>query len=251
MENEEFFQRVFEVGRRFKIMNPDKMRNTYGKMMHLLMDAVNTSNTKVTVLTPIKTVSGLLKGKGCLADVERYWREFILASSVIAVAGSQLEKQKSDAFAKLRDELVSKGKLTEDELELCVSSMNDHSSYVEANCYPVEQMLHNLHKYFRPEQDSAERSLEIRSGQGGSYLSHSHSTQFKFVRQSLMLWNEIQRKMCELWILTDADLLDPTNKYRLANTGQGMNRMREAPRIGVAFYLAKRPVFFEPQLGLV
>lgn len=69
------------------------------------------------------------------------------------------------------------------------------------------------------------RSLEIKPGMQKSKLSHSHSTHYTYVRQSLTLWLRICQQMFRLWHAADSDLLGERG-YHLSNTGQGMNRVR-------------------------
>ncbi|KAF8822489.1 putative adenylosuccinate lyase [Cardiosporidium cionae] len=65
-ENAEFFQTVFEIGRRYKILNPERMRNTYGKLMYVLMDCRKQTHQDLLefdAVKPIQTVYSLLKKK--------------------------------------------------------------------------------------------------------------------------------------------------------------------------------------------
>lgn len=39
VEQSRFFQAVFEIGRRYKILNPERMRSAYGKLVYFLMDS--------------------------------------------------------------------------------------------------------------------------------------------------------------------------------------------------------------------
>lgn len=62
-DNAEFFQDCFEVGRRFKIMNPDKMRAEYGKLIYMLMDSADDhiqSLLEFRSVRPLRTVHSLL-----------------------------------------------------------------------------------------------------------------------------------------------------------------------------------------------
>ncbi|CAM9968891.1 unnamed protein product, partial [Hapterophycus canaliculatus] len=69
-EHEGFFQDVLEIARRHKIMNPEKMRTEYAKMIYLMQDAVSSESQhilNVNIKRGIKTVYGFLEAKGGLA----------------------------------------------------------------------------------------------------------------------------------------------------------------------------------------
>ena len=58
-----------QVTRRYKIMNPEKMRDTYGKMVYLLQDANSAEMVEelgFELVAPIRTVHAKLKECGAL-----------------------------------------------------------------------------------------------------------------------------------------------------------------------------------------
>ncbi|EZG65536.1 hypothetical protein GNI_082890 [Gregarina niphandrodes] len=63
---ERFYQGCFEIGRRYKILNPEKMRENYGKLMYVLMDTSSKAISQVLefdCVTPVRTVYNLLEKK--------------------------------------------------------------------------------------------------------------------------------------------------------------------------------------------
>ena len=97
-------------------------------------------------------------------------------------------------------------------------------------------MIQYLKLYFSPHQYESGFSLAIESGQHGARLTHSHERQYYFVLQSLTLWREILNDFFRLWYLSEEDLLGSKSNYQLVDTGQGLNRVQNSPRVSRALH---------------
>jgi len=274
-KNEAFFQNVFEIGRRNKVLNPSKMRETYGKLMHLLQDAQSPTIAKslgFTLYKDLVMVRPFLERRGAekVLDDERLVLATMFVKTKDEVTGEFVERheidkevdkkrtmmqQLLDEYAQVQNEKDA-GNITKEELRLCIESISDAIAIVESNVAPVQRMIHLLQENFHHSSYEKKFSLELR-GSGNSFsssrygygfgafggglgardssgptLSHSHSTQYTFVWQSLTLWREVQRNMHCLWVCADSDLLSINTSYQLLNTGQGLNRVQQCPKVG-------------------
>ncbi|KAF8638576.1 hypothetical protein AX17_002118 [Amanita inopinata Kibby_2008] len=235
--NADFYQTVFELGRRHKITNPDKMRSTYGKLIYLLQDSQSPDVKDLlsfTCVKPIKTVYSVL---------ERHDALTLLRDDLITVATKEIYsegrsrreiqrdiKSKELAIEKLSAKYQRDG-LSQEQVRQCLYSIGDNHAFLRANRDPCERMITYLKEYFHPTQaKDSKSSLAIRSGRSGARLTHDHSKQYAYVLQSLTLWREILHDMFRLWSLAEQDLLSENIPYRLRDTGQGLNRVQAAPK---------------------
>jgi hypothetical protein len=245
-------------------LNPSAMRTTYGKLMNLLQDAQNPTVARslgFSLHKDLVLVGPYLQENGCgdlLTDAR-------LECAVQFIAdrdpdtNERLPRDHVQAMVqgkrRVMEELVeaySKGtSLSEADIRRAIESLADAIAYMESNLQPVQRMLKYLEDNFDPEASERDFSLTLRgnsrgsslssyskygfsaysSGSEGPTLSHSHSTQYTFVWQSLRLWCKTMRNMHRLWVSADDDLLSTTQTYHLYNTGQGLNRVQACPRV--------------------
>ncbi|EIW76289.1 hypothetical protein CONPUDRAFT_130825 [Coniophora puteana RWD-64-598 SS2] len=235
--NDVFYQQIFELGRRHKIMNPDKMRTTYGKLIYLLQDS-QTPEVKdllsFSCVKPIKTVYSVLEEHGALALLTD---DLILAATreIYAEGRTRRDVQKEIRIKERAIETLgaryARDGLDEEKVKQCLYSIGDNHAFLRTNRDPCERMIEYLKEHFHPTQaTSGKASLAIRSGKGGARLSHDHARQYAYVLQSLTLWREILHDMFRLWSLAEQDLLSENVPYRLRDTGQGLNRVQAAPK---------------------
>ncbi|GJE84529.1 hypothetical protein PsYK624_006050 [Phanerochaete sordida] len=235
--NDEFYQQVFELGRRHKIMNPDKMRSTYGKLIYLLQDS-QTPEVKdmlgFSCVRPIRTVYTVLEQHGVL-DLLREDLVAIATKEIYSEGRSRRDIQKEIKSKERAIETLStkyeRKDLSQEQIRQCLYSIGDNHAFLRTNRDPCDRMILYLKQYFHATQaKDGKSSLAIRSGKGGARLSHDHAKQYAYVLQSLTLWREILHDMFHLWYLAESDLLSENVPYRLRDTGQGLNRVQAAPK---------------------
>lgn len=238
-QNKEFFQHAFEVARRHKVANPEKSRDTYGKLIHLLQDSAQIDIKNLigfSCVKPMLTVAAFLKERDGLALLDDPIIE--TATRTIIPDGKsrrQIQREileKEHAVKVLAKRYRNKSTLTDDDVRLCLYSIGDNNAYLRSARDPCDTMIDYLHYYFSPDKPGQkQRSLAIATGVGGARLTHDHTRQFRYVHQSLALWREVCHEMYKLWYLSETDLLDSNNPYVLRDTGQGMNRVQSAPNV--------------------
>ena len=233
--------------------------------MYMLMDAADPTIQELlgfSPIRPLRTVHALLEEKGGLALLSDPLLPTATAE-IVAAGRSRADvqraiKTKEAARATLARRYAS-AQLSSEDILRCCYSLADNAAFLAHARDPVDRALAMLEARF-PEDAPAgggggggglgggfasgflsraaappdPRSLAITSGVAGARLTHSHARQRAYVRQSLALWRAIAHDSFRLWCLADADLLDAANPHRLSNTGQGLQRVQQAPRVGGA-----------------
>ena len=183
--NSAFFQDVFELGRRHKIMNPEKMRGTYGKLVYLLQDSQIVEIQQMLnfkCVKPLKTVFALLEAAGKLKMLEDPLIE--QATMEILDEGKSRRDVQSEIGKKERTiEYFAKKygsrEFSQDMIRQCLYSIGDNNAFLRTNRDPCERMIVYLKQYFDPKNAEKNFSLSIQSGRGGARLSHGIQHSYK------------------------------------------------------------------------
>jgi hypothetical protein len=203
-----FFQSVFELGRRHKIRNPEKMRSVYGKMILIVQDSVIPQIQDLMgfhLYAPLRTVYRELEAAGAL-DLLRDERMMLatgdiqttLADGITARPRPEIErdiKAKNNAVDWLSKRYAN-DKINEEHTRACILSIADNHTYLIQNRHCCDEMLRFLTTLYDAQTArTPAHSLAILGGRAGARLTHSHASQYAYVMQSLTLWREILHDM--------------------------------------------------------
>eukprot|EP01063_Lacrimia_lanifica_P024520 TRINITY_DN32409_c0_g1_i1.p1 TRINITY_DN32409_c0_g1~~TRINITY_DN32409_c0_g1_i1.p1 ORF type:complete len:415 (+),score=147.85 TRINITY_DN32409_c0_g1_i1:387-1631(+) len=234
---EQLVQTLFELTRRYKVMNPEMMRCDYVKFLHIIQDSVQpevADTLGFTAMKKIVTVGDEAVRLGC---------EGLLTDPDLALATTPVPRLKphSALNAALRRKDLTVNRLIDtyarpsqrsrEDVERLIRSVDDANCYIRDSSATIEQMIEILQTSFDPKCPEPGLALAINEGVDGARLSHQHEMQYHYVLQTLTLWKNITKYMYKLWLVMEADFLTAERPYSLEDTGQGLHRRQATPTL--------------------
>lgn len=179
-----FLRQILEIARRHKIMNPEKMRTEYGKLVYLLQDAVrleqegvlggdgdvegeergggrsgDNKENKMSLIAPIQTVYKFLEERNGLAllrdkDIEVATEEILATPGKTRTRIDNEIRRKERAVTQLKRQYGNKSRdLTTEDIHLCLYSICDNNSFLNSNRVPIDKVIAFLKTNFSPKQN--------------------------------------------------------------------------------------------------
>lgn len=212
-DNAAFFQKIFEIGRRNKVLNPSKMRDTYGKLMHLLQDAQSASVAQslgFSLYKELLMVGPFLeeRGLGDLLHDERLVGATVCIHDRDEMTGrkftrdevqkrvhlkkclkEEIIKEYADKYCESNENITGSNgdssqngtlPVTADDIRCCIDSICDAIAVVESNLAPVQRMLRLLEENFDPSQPEKGFSLQLSSSNGARSSYNGGYSRFGF-----------------------------------------------------------------------
>lgn len=181
-DNVPFFAELFEIGRRYKIMNPSRLRSTYGKLMYLLMDAESyqiKSELQINFVKPILTVTSFINSKGLIAS--DILSDPLWTAATVSVDDEYNTLPRHEVQAKHDSKAAAFNALIEkysesfggaDDVRRVIDSIADDNANLVFNARPVERALHLLKTRFSADKPTDGLFSLALSGGGGSSSSN-------------------------------------------------------------------------------
>ena len=196
-DNAEFFQEIFEIGRRNKVLNPAKMRSTYGKLMYMLQDSQSSNVAKGLGFSMHKEMlmvasflvdeleieellydDRLVDATMYISDVDentglKISREVVqdLVHLKQEATNALVEEYARKASSFYGDEKVHLDRCTE-EVSRSISSLADAVAVIETSVAPIRRMILFLETNFDKTKAEKEFSLTLSAT---SYISQARS----------------------------------------------------------------------------
>lgn len=221
-------EELFEILRRHKRLNPFSHRGEFGKMIMMLQDVQKRSVQRAlgiqsTLVIPVRTVGAALAEIGCeaLAEDEEVRHRFLRLTGAEKHAGLQALVDRYGAGDAAKKEVV----------EHCLRSIDDVFNFIQANTRPLRSLRRYIEHDFEPLRSDSPHLIAIQRDRGGAKFTHNHATHCQYVMESLLLWENVQKHILDLWEVAEDDMLVAgKGQYVVTNTGQGFHRLCSAPQ---------------------